>query len=331
MPCLQHAQTGPGLTDLDSAQDHDDFLVAGSNDRRARVIPDRFLTGCDGFRDRTGRHDASVRRAGHPGASPGRDTEPVSTSRITVPNIELHRAQRRFLTRTDGAETYHSFSYGDHYDPTNISFGRLMVNNDDLVRIGAGYPDHPHRDAEIVTWVLSGALVHEDSHGNSGLIYPGLAQRMSAGSGIVHAERNDGYRIDPTRPAEPVHFIQMWIRPDEHSAPPSYQQRELALGDLAGDWVPVASGRHPDAVVSLGSAGSTLWVSVLPAGTSRRLSQGDLLHVYLARGVVDVETIGRLEQGDSLRLAGSAQLSLTAREEAEVLVWEMALELGDAR
>jgi quercetin 2,3-dioxygenase len=331
MSRLQHAQTGPSLTDLDPAQDHEDLLVAGSNNRRARVIPDRFLTGGDGFREGTGRHVASVRRATPPDTSPGRDTEPVSTSRITVPNTELHRAQQRFLTRTDGTKAYHSFSYGDHYDPTNVSFGRLMVNNDELVRVGAGYPDHPHRDAEIVTWVLSGALVHEDSHGNSGLIYPGLAQRMSAGSGIVHAERNDAYRIDPTRPAEPVHFIQMWIRPDEYGAPPSYQQRELALGDLVGDWVPIASGQHPEAVVSLGSAGSTLWVSVLSVGTSRRLPQGDLLHVYLARGVVDVETIGRLEAGDSLRLSGSAQLSLTTHEEAEVLVWEMDLELGDAR
>jgi redox-sensitive bicupin YhaK (pirin superfamily) len=255
----------------------------------------------------------------------------VSASRITVPNIELRRAQRRFLVRTDGAETYHSFSYGEHYDPTNVSFGRLMVNNDDLVRAGAGYPDHPHRDAEIVTWVLSGALVHEDSHGNSGLIYRGLAQRMSAGSGIVHAERNDGYRIDPTRPAEPVHFIQMWIRPDEYGTSPSYQQCELALGDLVGDWLPIASGRHPDTVVSLGSATSTFWVSVVPAGISRQLPQGDLLHVYLARGVLDVETIGRLGPGDSLRLAGAPQLSLTAREEAEVLVWEMAPERGDER
>jgi redox-sensitive bicupin YhaK (pirin superfamily) len=263
-------------------------------------------------------------------ASVGRDTEPVSRSKITAPNVELRRAQQRFLTRTDGTETYHSFSFGDHYDPTNVSFGRLMVNNDDLVRVGTGYPDHAHRDAEIVTWVVSGSLVHEDSHGNSGLIYPGLAQRMSAGSGIVHAERNDAYRVDPTRPAEPVHFIQMWIRPDEYGAPPSYQQRELALGDLVGDWVPIASGQHAEAVVSIGSAGSTLWASVLRAGTSRRLPRGDLLHVYLVRGAVHVEAIGRLQQGDSLRLSGSTQLGLTAREEAEVLVWEMALELGDA-
>ena len=270
--------------------------------------------------------------ANSPDASRDRDTEPVSRPRIATPDIEWRRAQQRFLSRTDGARTLHSFSFGEHYDPTNIDFGPLMVNNDHLVRVGAGYPDHSHRDAEIVTWVLSGSLVHEDSRGNSGLTYPGLVQRMSAGSGVVHAERNDAYRIDPTLPAQPVHFIQMWIRPDEAGVAPSYQQGDLALGDLARDWVPIASGRHSDAVVSLGSASSTLWVSVLPTGISRRLPDGDLLHVYLVRGLVDVDTIGRLEPGDSLRLSGgAAQLRLSAREEAEVLVWEMAREEGNRR
>lgn len=253
----------------------------------------------------------------------------MTKPRTDTPRIEVRRAQQRFLTRTDWAETHHSFSFGEHYDPGNVSFGRLLVNNDDVVRAGAGYSDHPHRDAEIITWVLSGSLVHQDSRGNFGLIYPGLAQRMSAGSGILHAERNDAYRIDPTRPAEPVRFIQMWIKPDESDAPPSYQQRELALGDLARDWVPITSGRHPDAVVSLGSSGSTLWCSVLPTRTSRMLPVGDLLHVYLARGVVDVETIGLLEAGDSLRLSDRAQLRLSALAEAEVLVWQMDREQGE--
>ncbi|HEU4909910.1 MAG TPA: pirin family protein [Propionibacteriaceae bacterium] len=253
----------------------------------------------------------------------------MSTPRTGMPGIELRRARLRFLTRTDWAETHHSFSFGEHYDPGNVSFGRLLVNNDDVVHAGAGYADHPHQDAEIITWVLSGSLVHEDSYGNSGLIYPGLAQRMSAGSGIVHAERNDAYRIDPTRPAEPVHFVQMWIRPDQSGSPPSYQQRELALADLAGGWVPIASGRHPDSILSLGSTGSTLWISVLPAGVSRTLRGGDLLHVYLARGSVEVETVGRLDAGDSLRLSGSAELRLSALAEAEVLVWQMDREQRD--
>jgi quercetin 2,3-dioxygenase len=254
---------------------------------------------------------------------PARDTEPVSTPRIIATGVELRRAEHRFLTRTDWSETHHSFSFGEHYDPRNVSFGQLMVNNDDLVRAGSGYADHPHRDAEIITWVLSGSLIHQDSRGNSGLIYPGLAQRMSAGSGIVHSERNDAYRMDPARAAEPVHFIQMWIRPDEAGTPPSYQQRELPLSDLARGWMPIASGGHVDAVVRMGSAASTLWGSVLPADTSRLLPDGELLHVYLARGVLDAEAIGPLEAGDSLRLSGSAQLRLTARAEAEVLVWQM--------
>jgi quercetin 2,3-dioxygenase len=247
----------------------------------------------------------------------------VSTPRIIAPRIELRRAEQRFLTRTDWSATHHSFSFGKHYDPSNVSFGQLLVNNDDLVRAGSGYSDHPHSDAEIITWVLSGSLVHEDSHGNSGLIYPGLAQRMSAGSGIVHSERNDAYLIDPARAPESVHFIQMWIKPDEAGTPPSYQQRELALGDLARGWVPIASGSHADAVVKMGNAASTLWGSVLAAGTSRLLPDGELLHVYLARGVLEAEAIGPLESGDSLRLSGSTQLRLAARAEAEVLVWQM--------
>jgi len=331
MAGLQNAPAAPGFADLHSVQDHNDLLVTGSYRGRSRIVPDRFLTGRDRFRRGTREHDVSVRRYRRRDVSPARDTEPVNTPRIDTTGVELHRAQRRFVTRTDWAETHHSFSFGAHYDPNNVSFGRLLVNNDDVVRAGAGYSDHPHRNDEIITWVLSGSLVHEDSHGNSGLIYPGLAQRMSAGSGIVHAERNDAYRIDPTRPVEPVHFIQMWIRPDESDVPPSYQQRELALSDLAGGWVPIASGRHPDAVVSLGSAGSTLWVSVLPAGSARTLPEGDLLHLYLARGAVEVEMIGRLEQGDSLRLSASAQPKFIADAEAEVLVWQMDREQGGLR
>jgi redox-sensitive bicupin YhaK (pirin superfamily) len=331
MTRLQNAPTVPSLADLHSAQDHNDLLVTGLHRWRARIVPDGFLTRRNGFRRGTSGHDVSVRDHRGPDALSARDTKPVNTPRTKPTGVELRRAQQRFLTRTDWAETHHSFSFGEHYDPSNVSFGRLLVNNDDVVRAGAGYSDHPHRDAEIVTWVLSGSLVHEDSHGNSGFIYPGLAQRMSAGSGIVHAERNDAYRIDPTRSIEPVHFVQMWIRPDESDTPPSYQQRELTLGDIAGGWVPIASGRHPDAVVSLGSAGSTLWVSVLPAGSSRMVPEGDLLHVYLVRGAVEVEVIGRLEQGDSLRVSASTQLKLSAHAEAEVLVWQMDRERGELR
>ena len=237
--------------------------------------------------------------------------------------IAVHRADSRFRTRTDGTDTWHSFSFGEHYDPGNVSFGPLLVHNDDLVQTGAGYPDHRHRDAEIVTWVLAGSLVHEDSAGNRGLVVPGLAQRMSAGSGIVHAERNDAFRLDPTRPATPVRFVQTWLRPDTSGGPQSYEQRQLDLADLENNWVPVASGHHLDAAVRLDSAASTLWVTRIAPGTSRLLPGGELQHVYLADGEIEISPLGRLRAGDALRLTGGDQLQLTGVRPAELLVWDM--------
>jgi quercetin 2,3-dioxygenase len=243
---------------------------------------------------------------------------------VRAETIEVRRAGARFRTRTDGTDTWHSFSFGAHYDPQNVGFGPLLVHNDEWLQTGAGYPDHPHRDAEILTWVLEGSLVHEDSAGNRGLVVPGLAQRMSAGSGVVHAERNDAFRLDPTRPAAPVRFVQMWLRPDTSGGPSSYQSRELDLGDLDAGWLPVGSGRHPDAAVRLNSAGSTLWVTRLDAGMSRLLPGGASQHVYLASGEVEVSSVGRLAAGDALRLTGGGQLRLTGVYAAELLVWEMA-------
>src|SRR5688572_25853902 len=113
-----------------------------------------------------------------------------------TPTVDIHRAADRFGTRIDWLDSKHSFSFGHHHDPGNTHHGLLLVNNDDVVRPGAGFETHPHRDMEIVTWVLQGSLVHQDSEGNHGVIYPGLAQRMSAGTGILHSEKNDSWRLD---------------------------------------------------------------------------------------------------------------------------------------
>jgi redox-sensitive bicupin YhaK (pirin superfamily) len=244
---------------------------------------------------------------------------------VTAPIIQVRRAAERFATQTGWGESRHGFSFGAHYDPENIGHGALMVNNDELVRSGAGFDDHPHADAEIVTWVLSGSLVHTDSSGHSGIVYPGLAQRMSAGSGIVHAERNDAYRIDPSRPEVPVHFIQMWVRPDVSGLPPSYLQRELDLADLPGGWVPVASGSRSAAAISVASTGSTLWVTTLLPGATRLLPAAPLVHLYVADGALHCESVGPLDAGDSVRITGEAALRLTAGDTAsQVLVWELA-------
>ena len=240
-----------------------------------------------------------------------------------APEIVLQRAGQRFVTAGEGIRSRHAFSFGEHYDPSNIAFGSLLVHNDEIVQSGHGYGDHPHADAEIVTWVLSGSLVHEDSVGHRRLVYPGLAQRMSAGRGVVHAERNDAYRVDSRRPVVPVHFVQMWVRPDELGVPPSYAQREFDVRDLDGGWLPIASGQHPDAVVSLGARGSTLWATVLAPGARRLLPPAPRTHLYLARGTAEVEGVGPVGTGDAVRISGGAQLAVTGRTDAELLAWTM--------
>ena len=153
--------------------------------------------------------------------------------------IEIRRADERFRTASEWLESRHSFSFGPHYDPANVGFGFLVAHNDETVAPGTGFETHPHQDLEIVTWVLRGALAHRDSEGNSGVVHPGLAQRMSAGSGIQHSEWNDA--------GDPVHYVQMWVRPDRFDLPPSYQQAEIDLrGRRAGpDRLRPAAAREP--------------------------------------------------------------------------------------
>ena len=166
------------------------------------------------------------------------------------PTVDIRRADERFKTRIGWLDSKHSFSFGHHYDPANTHHGLLLVNNDDIVTPGAGFETHPHRDMEIVTWVLQGSLVHQDSEGNKGVIYPGLAQRMSAGTGILHSEKNDAWQAGVGDVHdEPVRFIQMWVLPDEQGIEPGYEQLEIDDELLRGGLVPVASGmdKHADA------------------------------------------------------------------------------------
>ena len=143
--------------------------------------------------------------------------------------MDVRRADERFATRLPWLDSHHSFSFSRHYDPTNTHHGLLLVNNDDVVRAGTGFTTHPHQDMEIVTWVLSGELEHKDSAGHTGLIYPGLAQRMSAGTGIWHSEMNPSA-------GEDVHFVQMWVLPDTERIDPGYEQLDVNAELDKGDW-----------------------------------------------------------------------------------------------
>ena len=230
--------------------------------------------------------------------------------------IDIRRAADRFETRLPWLDSRHSFSFGDHYDSQNTHHGLLLVSNDDIVRAGTGFSTHPHQDMEIVTWVLDGQLEHKDSEGHAGVIYPGLAQRLSAGTGIWHSEMN------PTR--EDVHFVQMWVLPDTERVDPGYEQLDIS-GELSkGGLVPIASGRGDDAAISIRQKEAVLWGGYLQPGATVRLPDARHVHLFVARGAVDLEDAGRLAEGDAARLtaAGMPMLTAEAATGAEVLVWE---------
>src|ERR1700761_9351267 len=190
--------------------------------------------------------------------------------------VEIRRADHRAVTTTSWLQSRHSFSFGDRYDPTNTHHGVLLVNNDDVVQPGAGFDTHPHRDMEIVTWVLDGALAHRDSAGNSGLVYPGLAQRMSAGTGILHSEKNDST-------SDPVRFVQMWVQPDVSGIPPSYQQHEVGEDLLAGRLATIASGMPgQDAPITIHNRSAALHGARLRRVDSVELPAAPYLHLFVA-------------------------------------------------
>ncbi|WP_066063520.1 pirin-like bicupin family protein [Frankia sp. EI5c] len=248
------------------------------------------------------------------------------------PQVDIRRASDRGKTRISWLDSKHSFSFGRHYDPANTHHGLLLVNNDDIVRPGTGFETHPHTDMEIVTWVLRGSLVHQDSTGNAGVIYPGLAQRMSAGRGILHSEKNDAWRLAGGEPHdEEVHFIQMWVVPDEHGLDPGYEQLEIDDELLRGGLVTVASGmdRHDGAsAIRIRNRYAALHVARLAPGQSVELPDAPYLHLFTARGAVALEGSGPLGEGDAARFTGAGGQRVTAEEPAEVLVWEMHASLA---
>jgi redox-sensitive bicupin YhaK (pirin superfamily) len=178
---------------------------------------------------------------------------------------------------------------------------------------------------EIVTWVLDGELEHKDSEGHTGIIYPGLAQRMSAGTGIWHSEMNPRHDRD-------VHFVQMWVPPDTERIRPGYEQLDINAELAKGGLVPIASGRDHAAAIAIRQRGAVLWGGRLRPGGTVHVPDAPFVHVFVARGGAALEGAGRLETGDAVRLTGAGARSLTADPVAgaEVLVWESAAEVAGA-
>src|ERR1700754_1134314 len=252
---------------------------------------------------------------------------------MTAP-VDIRRASERGTSTTDWLHSKPSFSFGDYYDPANTHHGLLLVNNDDLVEPAAGFDTHPHRDMEIVTWVLRGSLVHQDSTGTSGVIYPGLAQRMSAGRGILHSEKNDSWTLTREQSHdEPVHFVQMWVVPDESGIEPGYQQLEIDDEMLRGGLGTIASGmpEHSDqTAITIRNKYAALHGARMQAGDSVELPAAPYLHLFVPRGEVTLEGAGPLREGDAVRFTATGGQRITATAPAEILVWEMHAGLAAA-
>ena len=263
---------------------------------------------------------AQPSRAGHSGP-------------VTPPAVQLRRAASRGRTRAAGADTAHSFSFGHHYDPQDTSYGLLLAHNDDVLAPGAGYDLHEHRDVEVVTWVLAGALVHRDASGRAQVLLPGHVQRLSAGRGVLHAETNDAHLLDPARPPGPVRFVQAWVVPGTSGGDPAYERAAVDPDRWADGLVPVASGRPQhaqSAAVRLGQRDAALHVGRLAPGRAAALPDAPYLHVFVARGAVEIDGSGRLDEGDAARLTAVPGRRVTALGPAEVLVWEMHADLRGA-
>ncbi len=230
--------------------------------------------------------------------------------------IDIRLADERFHTDAGWLDSRHSFSFGPHHDPANIGHGLLIVSNDDRVAPGAGFGTHGHRDMEIVTWVLDGELAHRDSAGNDGVLYPGLAQRMSAGTGIMHSEMNNSAE-------HPVHFVQMWVVPDTTGVEPGYEQLDVNDALSEGGLVTVASGRGDAGAIHLHQRDAAMHVARMSAGDTVDLPHAPFVHLYVARGEIELGD-QLLGAGDAARLTDAGTPSIVAQTEAEVIVWESA-------
>ena len=228
----------------------------------------------------------------------------------------VRRAGDRFRTTGSGRETWHAFSFGDHYDPARISFGLLLACNEDRLEPGSGYDAHEHRDVEIVTWVLAGDLHHDDSYGHRGVVAPGQVQVLSAGSGVTHSEH--------AGTAAPVHLLQMWLPTDAPGLTPAYARADVSAPLGAGGWVALAGGRAEDEpAVAIRQQAACLRAARLDGGSSLPLPAAPFVYLHVTRGAVTLDGCGDLHAGDAAMVGDSVGRLVTAAAAAEVLAWEM--------
>ncbi|WBJ98710.1 pirin family protein [Methylocystis parvus] len=232
--------------------------------------------------------------------------------------MAIRRAEARGAANFGWLDSRHSFSFGQYFDPAHMGFGPLRVINEDRVAPGGGFPTHPHRDMEIVSYVLEGALEHKDSLGTGSVIRPGDVQRMTAGTGVTHSEYNASR-------TEPVHFLQIWILPEQEGLAPGYEQKRFEPQEKRGRLRLVASRDGRDGSVKI-HRDVDLYATLLSRGESltHELAPGRAAWVQLMRGEIVVNGEA-LEPGDGVAVSDPDELRLEGLIEAEALVFDMAM------
>jgi len=231
--------------------------------------------------------------------------------------ISIRRSAERGHFDFGWLDTYHTFSFGEYYDPRHMGFRTLRVINEDFVAPGAGFPTHGHRDMEIVTYVLEGGLSHRDSMGNGSTIRPGDVQRMSAGTGVRHSEFNGSEE-------ERVHLLQIWILPSETGIKPGYEEKKFEDDEKRNRLRVVASPDGRDGSVMI-HQDVEIYVALLEDGraVSHELRPGRHAWLQVARGAVELNGREELEQGDGAAVSGEGQITITGRGPAEVLLFDL--------
>ena len=231
--------------------------------------------------------------------------------------LTLRKAQDRGYADHGWLKSFHSFSFADYFDPAHMGVGNLRVINEDRIAPGTGFGTHSHRDMEIVSYVLEGALGHKDSIGNGATIVPGEVQRMSAGTGIAHSEFNHAM-------GQTTHFLQIWLLPNRRGITPGYEQKAFAEADKRGRLRLVASPDGRDGSVTI-HADAAMYAGLFDGDekTERTLNTERLTYVYLVRGTLEVNGQS-LSAGDAAQLDGESRLVLQHGRSAEVIVFDLA-------
>ncbi len=230
--------------------------------------------------------------------------------------LALRKADDRGHANHGWLDSYHTFSFAGYYDPRHMGLSNLRVINDDTVAPGGGFATHGHNDMEIVSYVLDGALEHQDSMGNGSVIRPGDVQRMSAGTGVTHSEYNHSGN-------DPVHFLQIWLQPNALGVEPSYEQRHFPLQDRRGHWVLLVSPDGRDGSIAAHQDALMFGTLLAPGETlDYRFDATRSGYLHLARGRLQAGDVV-LEQGDGLKVQQQGLLELKGIQDAEVLLFDL--------